>query len=79
MSGQFDGALTLKEGDHTIYGSAYAVMAVGAIIEQRTELLEALESCIALFDEHDDCSDIDSTVAARNAARAAIAKARGAK
>lgn len=81
MSGKFDGALHLKDGDYIVYGSAESVMAVSAIITHRDELLEALEEiCLMQARNYGDATQTHMDfpeLAAK--ARAAIAKARGEK
>ena len=47
------------------------------LIAAAPDILGALIWVVQLFDQHDDCANIELTMSARNNARAAIAKAKG--
>ena len=49
----------------------------GKLRATNAALVAALAEIVELFDKHDDCNDIESTTAARQRARAALALAKG--
>ncbi len=66
---------TQRDGRNPI--SRDEAMANARLIAAAPEIFCSLVELVEMFDKHDDCADVEKTSAARNKARAAIAKATG--